>query len=63
MLAVPLGIYSAELWSVSSSQLQQEAAVRSAGGAWQLVWVLVFVAGCGFDLWCISTFLGIGPTD
>jgi len=61
MLAVPLGIYSAELGQFQAASLA--AAVRSAGGAWQLVWVLVFVAGCGFDLWCISAFLGIGPTD
>ncbi len=56
-------VFSFQFSSVFSSQLQQEAAVRSAGGAWQLVWVLVFVAGCGFGLWCISAFLGIGPTD
>jgi len=54
---------AAELFLRESCPLQPEAAVRSAGGAWQLVWVLVFVAGCGFDLWCISGFLGIGPTD
>jgi len=41
------------------SSLATAVAFVEPSCVWQLVWVLVFVAGYGFDLWCFQLFLAL----